>query len=55
MRRLRRALIDRKPEQIGVCKSCDVPWSGSYSGRTPLQKVRNFVFDRTWRRETIEV
>jgi radical SAM protein with 4Fe4S-binding SPASM domain len=55
MRRLRRALIDRKPEQIGVCKSCDVPWSGSYSGRTPLQKVRNFFFDRTWRRETIEV
>ena len=55
MRRLRRALIDKQPEQIHVCKACDVPWSGSYSGRTPLRKVANFFFDRTWRRETIEV
>jgi radical SAM protein with 4Fe4S-binding SPASM domain len=52
MRGLRRALLDRKPEQINVCGACDVPWHGSYSGRTPLGKVANFFFSKTWKRET---
>jgi hypothetical protein len=28
----------------------DVPWHGSYSGRTPLEKVRNFFFAGAWKR-----
>jgi radical SAM protein with 4Fe4S-binding SPASM domain len=50
MRQLRRALAEKHPEWINVCKSCDVPWQGSYSGRTPLEKVRNFFFAEAWRR-----
>jgi len=44
IRKLRRALIDRHPETIGTCRACDVPWSGSYSGRYPWEKVVSFFF-----------
>jgi len=47
---LRRALIQKRPEDINICKACDVPWHGSYSGRTSLEKVRNFFFAGAWRR-----
>jgi radical SAM protein with 4Fe4S-binding SPASM domain len=47
---LRRALVDKRPQDIGICKACDVPWQGSYSGRTSLEKVRNFFFAGAWRR-----
>ena len=47
---LRRALVAKRPEDISICKACDVPWHGSYSGRTPLEKVRNFFFAGAWRR-----
>ena len=50
MMNLRRALIEKRPQDIGICKACDVPWQGSYSGRTPLEKVRNFFFAGAWRR-----
>ncbi len=47
---LRRALIEKRPQDVGICKACDVPWQGSYSGRTSLEKVRNFFFAGAWRR-----
>ncbi len=50
MRELRRALAERRPEQISICRACDVPWQGSYSGRTPFQKVRNFFLSGLWQR-----
>jgi radical SAM protein with 4Fe4S-binding SPASM domain len=50
MRQLRRALTEKRPQDIGICKACDVPWQGSYSGRTSLEKVRNFFFADAWRR-----
>ena len=50
MMTLRKALVDKRPQDIGICKACDVPWQGSYSGRTPLEKVRNFFFSGAWRR-----
>jgi radical SAM protein with 4Fe4S-binding SPASM domain len=50
MMRLRRALAEKRPQDIGICKACDVPWQGSYSGRTSLEKVRNFFFAGAWRR-----
>jgi radical SAM protein with 4Fe4S-binding SPASM domain len=50
MMALRRALTEKRPQDIGICKACDVPWQGSYSGRTPLEKVRNFFFAGAWRR-----
>jgi len=46
---LRRALSEKRPEAINICKACDVPWHGSYSGRTPLEKVRNFFFAGAWK------
>src|SRR6266436_3514547 len=50
MMSLRRALTEKRPQDIGICKACDVPWQGSYSGRTQLEKVRNFFFAGAWRR-----
>jgi len=50
MMQLRRALSEKRPEDINICKACDVPWHGSYSGRTPLEKVRNFFFAGAWKR-----
>jgi hypothetical protein len=35
---LRRALTEKRPQAIGICKACDVPWQRSYSGRTPLER-----------------
>ena len=40
----------RRPEAIPVCATCDVPWSGSYSGATPLAKAKNFFFSAVWAR-----
>jgi radical SAM protein with 4Fe4S-binding SPASM domain len=50
MRQLRQALIQKRPQDISICKACDVPWQGSYSGRTPFEKVRNFFLADAWRR-----
>ncbi len=44
MRRLRHALASRNPEATPLCGSCDVPWSGSYSGRSLFAKLANFAF-----------
>ena len=35
---LRRALTEKRPHDIGICKACDVPWQGSYSRRTPWRR-----------------
>lgn len=50
MMELRRALREQRPEAIAICGACDVPWSGSYSGRTPFEKAKNFFFSRAWAR-----
>jgi radical SAM protein with 4Fe4S-binding SPASM domain len=50
MKRLRRALAEKQPQEINICHVCDVPWQGSYSGQTPLEKIRNFFFSKTWKR-----
>ena len=47
---LRKALTEKRPQDIGICKACDVPCHGSYSRRTSLEKVRNFFFAGAWRR-----
>jgi radical SAM protein with 4Fe4S-binding SPASM domain len=47
-RALRRALAARKPEAINVCSNCDLPWRGSYSGRTPLDRLGSFLFSRVY-------
>jgi hypothetical protein len=46
---LRRALAEKRPQNIGIRKACDVPWQASYSGRISLEKERNFFSD-AWRR-----
>ncbi len=46
---LRRALAEKRPQDIGICKAGDVPWQASYSGRISSEKERNF-FPEAWRR-----
>jgi radical SAM protein with 4Fe4S-binding SPASM domain len=50
MMRLRGALVEKRPQDIPICKACDVPWHGSYSGRTAFDKLKNFFFTDAWRR-----
>ncbi len=50
MQELRRALANKHPEQINICKTCDAPWHGSYSGKTSVAKIRNFFFSEAWER-----
>jgi hypothetical protein len=49
MLKLRRALAAKRRQDIGICKACDVPWQGSYSGRTSLENVQNFFDASAWR------
>ncbi|NIM20743.1 MAG: radical SAM protein [Candidatus Latescibacteria bacterium] len=48
--RLRRALAERKPEEINICAKCDLPYRGSYSGKNAVSKISNILFSRTWKR-----
>jgi radical SAM protein with 4Fe4S-binding SPASM domain len=50
MKQMRHALSAKRPEDIDICKACDVPWQGSYSGQTIMQKTRNFFFSKAWAR-----
>lgn len=50
MRRLRRALSEKQPQEVDICRACDVPWHGSYSGLTPTEKIKNFFFSKAWKR-----
>ena len=43
-RALRRALAARNPGAISTCATCDLPWNGSYSGHTPTDRIRSFLF-----------
>jgi len=48
MRRLREALAQRRPRDINICASCDLPWRGSYSGRTLTEGVASYLFSRVY-------
>lgn len=48
--RLRQALVDKKPDEINICGKCDLPYRGSYAGRTLASRVRNILFARIWKR-----
>ena len=50
MRFLRRALAAKQPQDINICGACDMPWRGSCSGRTPVERIRNFFFSDAWER-----
>lgn len=50
VRRVRRALRARRPEEIPTCASCDAPYTGSYSGRSFSQKAVSFLFRKAWAR-----
>jgi MoaA/NifB/PqqE/SkfB family radical SAM enzyme len=51
MRRLRRALAQRRPGDVSVCGRCDVPWKGSYSGTSKIAKYVNFFFSKFFLQE----
>jgi radical SAM protein with 4Fe4S-binding SPASM domain len=48
--RLRRALAQKKPQEINICGKCDLPYRGSYAGVSFSAKVRNLLFARIWDR-----
>lgn len=48
--KLRRALVDKRPDEINICGKCDLPYRGSYSGKSFTSRLRNLLFARIWRR-----
>jgi radical SAM protein with 4Fe4S-binding SPASM domain len=48
--KLRRALVAKKPEEIDICAKCDLPYKGSYSGKSFFTRARNLLLARIWRR-----
>lgn len=51
MRFLRSSLAAKQPQRINTCKTCDMPWRGSCSGRTAVERSWNFFFADVWERE----
>jgi radical SAM protein with 4Fe4S-binding SPASM domain len=49
MHRLRRALACKRPCEIGICSTCDAPWTGSYSGESRAAKAKSFLFNELFR------
>ena len=47
---LREALVNERPYDINICAKCDLPRSGSYAGRTFVQKATNLLFGKMWNR-----
>jgi len=43
MRRLRRSLKKRQPEQINICAKCDLPHGISYAGKSVTGKILRFL------------
>jgi radical SAM protein with 4Fe4S-binding SPASM domain len=47
---LRRALAGKRPSEINICSKCDLPYRGSYSGKSFISRVRNLLFAKIWGR-----
>ncbi len=47
---IRKALADGAPERINICSKCDLPYRGSYAGRSFLSKASNILFSSIWKR-----
>jgi radical SAM protein with 4Fe4S-binding SPASM domain len=47
---LRKALAHERPNDINICAKCDLPYSGSYAGRTFKDKATNLLFCKMWKR-----
>jgi Molybdenum cofactor biosynthesis enzyme len=50
MRKLRCALAKKRPQNINICRVCDMPWRASNSGRNIGQRITNFFFSPAWQR-----
>jgi radical SAM protein with 4Fe4S-binding SPASM domain len=48
--RLRDALRRRRPSEISICAKCDLPYRGSYAGRTFTDKATSLLFGKMWHR-----
>jgi MoaA/NifB/PqqE/SkfB family radical SAM enzyme len=54
MVRMRELMIEKKHDQIPICRHCDRVWTGGYSGGSPLRMAGIFLKNKTrslgWRR-----
>lgn len=48
--KLREALVNERPYDIDICAKCDLPYSGSYAGKTFKDKATNLLFGKMWNR-----
>lgn len=47
---LRKALIEKEIDKISTCRKCDLPYGGSYSGSSFINKAFNLIFSDLWKR-----
>jgi radical SAM protein with 4Fe4S-binding SPASM domain len=43
---LRKALKEKKPQEINICKNCDRPWTGGSVGRSKLQMIKQILWEK---------
>lgn len=43
---VRKALKDKEPEKIDICSKCDLPYRGSYAGKTFVAKTSKLFFSK---------
>lgn len=47
---IRKALSEKRPEDINICSKCDLPYRGSYAGKTFLSKISSLFFSKWMKR-----
>jgi radical SAM protein with 4Fe4S-binding SPASM domain len=46
IRHLRKALKERKPQEINICRNCDRPWSGGSVASSKTQMIKRIFIER---------
>jgi len=43
---LRKALVNKKPHEINICKNCDRPWTGGSVARSKPQMIKKILWEK---------
>ena len=46
IRSLRKWLVEKKPQEINICKNCDRPWTGGSVGRSKPQMIKRILWEK---------
>jgi radical SAM protein with 4Fe4S-binding SPASM domain len=46
IRSLRKSLVEKKPQDVNICKDCDRPWTGGSVGRSKSQMIKRIFWEK---------